>query len=48
MFGSGDALKSKAFDLIYDAARNMEAVPRRGASVAVDWNTIGLKLPQAG
>src|SRR5262249_26054961 len=48
MFGSGDALKSRAFDLIYDAARNMEAVPRRGASVAVDWDTIGLMLPQPG
>jgi phage/plasmid-like protein (TIGR03299 family) len=48
MFGSGDALKCKAFDLIYDAARNMETVPRRSASVAVDWDTIGLTLPQAG
>ena len=45
MFGSGDALKTKAFDVISDAAKDLETVTLRGPSVSVDWNTIGLSLP---
>jgi phage/plasmid-like protein (TIGR03299 family) len=29
MFGSGDALKSRAFDVIYESAKSLESVPQR-------------------
>jgi len=46
LFGSGDALKSKAMDVIYEVAgRNMEAIPARIPSVAVDWADLGLNVP---
>ena len=43
MFGSGDALKSKAFDVIYQEARVLP-VTRTSAPIQVDWNDVGLNV----
>lgn len=45
MFGSGDSLKSKAYEVIYESARSLDAVPSRGPSIAVDFADLGLKVP---
>lgn len=42
MFGSGDALKSKALEVIYDTARTLDPVSR-GASVSIEGS--GLNIP---
>lgn len=44
MFGSGDALKTKALDVIYETARTLDVVSRPAASIAVDWAAAGLNI----
>lgn len=45
IFGSGDQLKSRAFELIYETSRNLDPVQRIQASVAVDWAELGMNVP---
>lgn len=45
MFGSGDALKSKALEVIYESASKLEAAPLRQQSIAVNWADLGINLP---
>jgi phage/plasmid-like protein (TIGR03299 family) len=44
MFGSGDALKTKAMDVIYQSARTLDAV-RTSGPIQVDWVGSGLNVP---
>jgi phage/plasmid-like protein (TIGR03299 family) len=47
IFGSGNALKNKAFELVYETAQGMDAKPRTYASVQVpDLASIGLNVPE--
>lgn len=45
IFGSGDKLKNNALEYIMAEAEGMPYMPTRGASVQVDWEEIGIKLP---
>ena len=45
MFGSGDALKSKAMEVIYQTARTCDPIARVQPSIAVDWADLGINIP---
>ena len=45
MFGSGDSLKTKAMDVIYDAARTLDPM-RQMEPLTVDWAAAGLNIHQ--
>ena len=48
MFGSGDALKNKAMEVIYEVAGSCDPIRRytpTAASIAVNWSDIGLNVP---
>lgn len=44
MFGSGDALKTKAMEVIYEASKTLDPI-RRSESLVVDWAASGLNVP---
>lgn len=44
VLGSGDALKTKAYDVIYEAAGKLDTA-RRGASIVADFADLGLNVP---
>ncbi len=44
MFGSGDALKTKAYEVVYQTAQGLETRVRP-ASIAVDFADLGLNVP---
>ena len=43
MFGTGDALKSRAMDVIYEASKQLPPIRTQAATV-VDWAELGLKV----
>ena len=45
MFGSGDALKTKAMEVIYESAKTLDPVYRREPSIVVDFAELGLNVP---
>ena len=45
MFGSGDSLKTKAMDVIYEAARTLDPM-RQMEPLTVDWAAAGLNIHQ--
>lgn len=45
MFGSGDALKSKALEVIYESANGMDGMPKQYGTISVpDWSELGLNV----